>query len=332
MTNPVPMVEIWRGDFLECVHVGHAAVFDAKGIVSAWGDPDAVILPRSSCKMIQALPMVESGAADAATLPVDYLALSCASHIGADIHTKRVETWLHNLGLSETDLRCGTHFPDNGETRRALLLADESPCQIHNNCSGKHTGFLTYNKHLHGGSEYIDMDHPVQISVREAFEELTETGDMGHAIDGCSAPNFATTVSGLARAMAYFANAKDAGDLRAKSSVRLIEAMLAYPELIAGEGSSCTELMRACEGRAVVKTGAEGVFVAILPEKGFGVALKIIDGAKRASQSAMAAILVNLGVLAAQHPTAQKFMAPIQRNRRGLDTGILRPAAGFPVS
>jgi len=216
------MVEIWRGSFLECEHVGHAAVFDAKGIVSAWGDPDAVILPRSSCKMIQALPMVESGAADAVALPVDYLALSCASHIGADIHTKRVETWLNNLGLSETDLRCGTHFPENGETRRGLLLAGEKPCQIHNNCSGKHTGFLTYNKHLRGVSEYIDTDHPVQLSVREVFEELTETGDMGHAIDGCSAPNFATTVSGLARAMAFFANAKDTGDLRAKSAVRLV--------------------------------------------------------------------------------------------------------------
>ena len=135
-----------------------------------------------------------------------------------------------------------------------------------------------------------------------------------------------------ARGMAFFANANEIGDLRNRSAVRLVHAMAAYPEFIAGEGSPCTELMRAAEGRAVIKTGAEGVYVAILPELGFGVALKIVDGAKRASQCAMAALLVNLGVLVPKHPSVVQFMTPIQRNRRGLETGILRPAAGFPTN
>ena len=222
MINPIPMVEIWRGDFLECVHVGHAAVFDAKGIVSAWGDPDAVILPRSSCKMIQALPMVESGAADAAGLSDEYLALSCASHRGASIHTERVSAWLSSLELSETDLRCGSHFPEDTKTRHGMARSGEMPCQIHNTCSGKHTGFLTYNKHLGGGSEYIDPSHPVQVRVKEAFEDITGLTSRGVAIDRCSAPNFATTISGLARGMAFFANARDSGDLRERSTVRLV--------------------------------------------------------------------------------------------------------------
>lgn len=325
------MAEVWRGKFLECEHVGHAAVFNSSGIVSAWGDPDAVILPRSSCKMIQALPLLESGAADAFGLTQDYIALSCASHIGADIHTKRVRKWLASLDLSDADLRCGPQLPDDLMARRDLICSDRKPCQYHNNCSGKHSGFLTFNKYIGGHSEYIDIDHPLQLAVRAAFGDLTGLEYSGHAIDGCSAPNFATTVSGLARAMAFFATARSRNSARDRAAVRLIEAMAAFPELISGEKSGCTELMRAANGQVAIKTGAEGVYVAILPDQGLGVALKIVDGAKRASQCAIAAILVGLGALKPEHPAVKKYMAPVQRNRRDLETGILRPAAGFPT-
>lgn len=331
MTNPQAMAEVWRGSFLECVHQGHAAVFDSTGIVSAWGDPDAVILPRSSCKMIQALPLLESGAADAVGLTSQHLALCCASHLGADIHTVKVRQWLKNLELSEADLRCGPQLPGDHKARNVLIRANQKPGQVHNYCSGKHTGFLTFNKHINGGSEYIEADHPVQLAIRETFEDLTGHDSMGHAIDGCSAPNFATTISGLARAMAYFAGAKDHGSLRQRSAVRLVEAMTTHPELVAGENNGTTDLIRASDGRVAIKSGAEGVYVAILPDLRLGVALKIVDGANRASQCAMAAILVSLGALQVNHPLVQKYLTPVQRNRRGIDTGFIRPAAGFPI-
>lgn len=322
------MVEVWRGDFLESRHRGHAVICDSQGnVVEAWGDPNAVILPRSSAKMIQALPLVESGAAKAFGLGEDRLALSCASHQGAPIHTDMVRTWLDELGLSDEAFRCGAEVPRDTETKLAMIRAGGQPCQMHNNCSGKHSGFLTLTQHLGAGAEYVDPDHPVQRAVREAFEDVTGMQSPGFGIDGCSAPNFATTVHGLARAMGFFAGAQaDASGTRERAAAQLRDAMRTFPELVAGEGRACTELMRATEGRVALKTGAEAVFVAMLPEQKLGIALKIVDGATRASECAIASLLVKLGVLEPDHPATLKRMnAPI-RNWRGIKTGMIRPA------
>lgn len=324
MGEAVNLVELWRGDILESVHSGHAAVCDGAGqVVMAWGDPAHVTYPRSSAKMIQALPLVESGAADAVRLDEERLALACASHRGAPMHTTRVAAWLSDLGLGEPDLRCGSHAPGDRPTAEAMVRAGETPCQIHNNCSGKHAGFLTLARHLGAGPEYVEIDHPVQQAVRAAFEELAGEESAGWGVDGCSAPNFAASLAGTARAMASFATAGQRGGARAEAQRRLAAAMMAHPELVSGERAACAELMRACEGRAAVKTGAEGVYVAILPDLGLGVALKIEDGATRASEATIAAILVRLGVLDGAHPVAERLTAGIQRNWRGIATGRL---------
>ena len=327
----VDLVELWRGDLLESVHRGHAVVCDGGGqVVLAWGDPEAVIYPRSSSKMIQALPLAESGAA--AGLSSERLALACASHAGAAIHTGRVEAWLGEMGLGEGDLRCGAHMPSDRGAAEALIRAGGKPCQVHNNCSGKHTGFLALARHLRAGPEYVEVDHPVQRAARAAFEEVTGEESPGWGVDGCSAPNFACTLGGLARAMAAFATAGGRSGARAEAQRRLAEAMVLHPELVAGEGRACTDLMRACEGRAALKTGAEGVYVGMLPGLGLGVALKIADGATRASEAAIAALLVRLGVLEGRHPVAERLTAGVQRNWRGIATGrialapALRPA------
>ncbi|SEO06296.1 L-asparaginase II [Salinihabitans flavidus] len=328
MTNPIPMAEIWRGPFLESVHRGHAVVCDERGeIVEAWGDPEAIVLPRSSAKMLQALPMVESGAADAAGLDAEQLALSCASHNGAAIHIDRVTEWLSALGFCDDDLRCGPQEPGDRAVLEALIRAHEAPCQYHNNCSGKHAGFLTLTKHLRAGPEYVDMDHPVQRAVLGAFEEVTGEESPGFGIDGCSAPNHAASLHGMARAMAFYAVAREGQGARENAAVRLREAMTAHPELVAGEGRACTRLMRAMGGKVAVKTGAEAYFVAILPEKRLGVALKIMDGGTRGAECAIASILVKLGVLDPAHPDAQRYINGPILNRRGLETGRIKPAA-----
>ncbi len=323
------MIELWRGGMLESLHQGHAVICGPDGVVQAWGDPQAVIFPRSSCKMIQALPLIESGAAEAAGLSDAQLALACASHQGAHVHTDMVTRWLADLGLSESDLRCGAHMPTDLIANKELTCSNTAPCQIHNNCSGKHAGFLTLTKHLKAGPEYVEPDHPVQQAVKQAFEEVTGEPSPGFGIDGCSAPNFATTVHGLARAMAFFAAASDSGDTRQRAAHRLTRAMAAHPVLVAGEGRSCTALMRAMEGRVTVKTGAEAVFVAILPEQKLGIALKIIDGATRASEAAIVALLMRLGVLDAAAPAVKKYLTGPQKNWRGVHTGETRLAAGF---
>ena len=313
MTQPVNFAEIWRGDFLESVHQGHAVVCSPSGeIVSAWGDPESVVLPRSSCKMIQALPLIESGAYRAFGLRSEHLALACASHNGAFIHTDPVRAWLEALGLEDDDLRCGADDPKDRAALHDLIKRDVSPCQVHNNCSGKHAGFLTLGQHLGAGPEYVEIDHPVQLAVREAFERLTGGASPGFGIDGCSAPNFATRLSAMAHAMSRFAVAP-----HDTPEGLLAEAMVLHPELVAGEDRACTRLMRACEGRVAVKTGAEAFYTAILPDQQLGVALKVVDGATRAAECAMAAILVRLGALDAAHPVAQDYINQAQINCRG---------------
>ncbi len=323
MKDPERLIEIWRGDRVESVHLGHIAICRPDGsLVESWGDPGATIYPRSSCKMVQALPLLEAGVPG---LTSERLALACASHQGAVIHTRRVADWLSDLGLSEAAFLCGPQEPADRPARTALIRASEPPGQIHNNCSGKHAGFLALGQALKAGPDYIDPDHPVQRRILQAFEETTGETSPGFAIDGCSAPNYATSVRGLARAMAVFAEAGTRSGTGARAQERLVEAMVTHPDLVAGEGRACTALMRAMTGVAV-KTGAEGVFVAILPEQKLGVAVKIADGATRASEAAITAILIRLGVLDQKDPAALTYLdAPI-RNRRDLVTGFVRAA------
>jgi len=329
-TAPAPMTEIWRGPIAESVHLGHAVICGPGGsVIEAWGDPDVQIYPRSSCKMIQALPLIESGAADAAGLGPEQLALACASHNGAAIHTGRVAQWVAGLGLGEGDFRCGSHMPDDKEAARALICSGRAPCQLHNNCSGKHAGFLTLNRHLGAGPDYIDIAHPVQRAALDAFEEVTGARSPGYGIDGCSAPNFLTSLRGMGRAMAYFATACEGADIRQSAACRLTAAMIAHPDLVAGEGRACTMLMRACKEPVALKTGAEGFFIAILPQRGIGVALKIADGGTRAAECTIAALLVRLGALDADHPSARMFLNKTLANWRGVETGAIRPAPGL---
>ncbi|MEM7499268.1 MAG: asparaginase [Pseudomonadota bacterium] len=328
--NPV-LVELWRGAVLECVHRGAAAIVGPDGeIVEEIGDAGRVILPRSAAKMIQALPLVESGAADAARLGTERLALACASHSGAPMHVERVTAWLADIGLGEEALRCGAHAPLDPAARRALRAAGDPNTQIHNNCSGKHTGFLTLGRHLGAGPEYIALDHPVQRSVREAVAETCGEEPAGYAIDGCSAPNFAVSLAGLARAMAGFARpAERFSGLRRTAAARLRDAMAAHPALIAGEERANTRLMRAASVPLTLKSGAEGVFVAILPGPGFGIAVKIDDGSDAAAQAAIAALLVRHGALDAAHPTVRGTLTQPLINARGTEHGQRRVATAL---
>ncbi|MEM7073757.1 MAG: asparaginase [Pseudomonadota bacterium] len=326
MSNAVPLTEIWRGPIIESLHTGHAVICDTQGqIVEAWGDPDAIVYPRSSVKMIQALPLVESGAASA--LDDKRLALACASHQGAAIHTEGVAAWLADMGLGESDLRCGTQMPQDRLAFNTLIKTDGAPCQLHNNCSGKHAGFLAMARHLNAPGDYIDINHPVQQGCRAVFEDLTGMDSPGYGLDGCSAPNFITTMHGMARAMGWFAGVTDGADARQSGAARLLRAMMANPVLVAGARRACTELMLAVKEPVAVKTGAEGCFTAILPSRKLGLALKITDGSTRASNCTITTLLVRLGVLDAEHPTARRFMNAPLLNRNKRVAGQIRPVA-----
>ena len=326
------MCEIWRGSYLESVHTGMAVICDKDGEIShQWGDPNALILPRSSAKMMQAIPLIISGAEKKFSIGEDLLALACASHNAAEIHLSRVLGWLSHIGFSETDLRCGPQPSKDPYVKKQMLEKGQSPCQIHNNCSGKHAGFLSVSRHLNAGPEYTDPDHPVQLMVVDVFQELTQNKVDGITIDGCSAPNPAIPLYSLAKAMSWFATAHKRDDQLSKAALKLRNAMVNYPELVAGELRACTNLMKACEKKAILKTGAEGVFVAILPELEKGIALKIFDGGTRASECAIASLLIQLGVLNPNHPTALAYThAPIL-NWRKIQTGMMKASNSFKI-
>ena len=316
-------VRVLRGDRVESRHRASAVIHDGADIVAAWGDPATVIYPRSAIKMMQALPLVEMRLED----DPRRLALACASHQGTAMHAGLAAEWLEETGWSEADLRCGAHMPFDDDARDALVRAGERPTQLHNNCSGKHAGFLALARRLGGGAEYVDVHHPVQRAVREAFEDVTGADSPGWAVDGCSAPNFAQSLDRVAAGAARFARAAGCG-ARDAAMVTLRGAMAAHPDLVAGEGRACTELMRAAGNGAVLKTGAEGVFVAILPAHGLGIVLKVEDGAKRASEALIAALLVRVGALDSGHPAAAARMSGPIRNWRGIATGTLEVALG----
>jgi len=325
--NAADLLHIIRDPLVECTHRGHVAVWrHGDGLVAGWGDVTGRILPRSAMKMMQALPLVESGAADAAGLSEVRLALACASHQGAAIHTETVTSWLADIGRAEPDLRCGPQMPSDEAALHAMIRAHGAPDQRHNNCSGKHTGFLTLSKQLGGGPEYLEIDHPVQRAIRAAVEDLTDETCDSYAIDGCSAPNFALSLEGFARGLAGFSASGGTGGVRGDAMARLVSAMMAHPEYVAGEGHACTRLMRAMNGRAAIKTGAEGVFAAIVPEHRLGIAVKIEDGATRASEAVIATLLVGAGVLDPNHPEARALMYGPIRNRRDIVTGHMELA------
>lgn len=325
MSEAVPLVEITRGPFVESIHRGHAVVMRSSGeVVESWGDPGKIVLPRSSAKMLQALTLVESGAAK--NLSDERLALACASHSGEARHVDRVGAWLADLGLSEDALACGPQASRDRALRHQMIREGREAGRVYNNCSGKHAGFLTLAQHLSAGLDYVDPDHPVQNHVRASFEDMCDETSPGFGVDGCSAPNFAASLHGIARAMARYAG-REAG-VRGDAIVALRDAMMAHPELVSGKGRACAALMQAAKGQAAVKTGAEGFFVAILPGLEMGVALKIDDGATRASEVAMAGILARLGVVDPSDPLIAGYLnRPIQ-NWDGLVVGKMRPVLG----
>jgi L-asparaginase II len=329
MTNPI-LVEVTRGALVESVHRGSIAVLDADGKVRlALGDVKSLVYSRSSLKPMQAIPLVESGAAEAFGLSDEEVALACASHSGEPMHTDRVTAWLTRLGLGENDLACGAHASRYEPVAEAMIRRGEKPTRIFNNCSGKHTGFLTVARHWDIATEgYEQATHPVQQAVTAALRELSGAKELPFGIDGCAAPNFATSLNEFALAAAGMASRVKLEKKRAAACRRIIAAMISYPELVSGTGRACAILMRACGGRAAVKAGAEGFYAGWIPQTGLGIAIKIDDGAGRAAETAIAAVLHNLGLLGADAAANAILRAPVL-NTRGTSVGERRPSAAL---
>lgn len=330
MNNPV-LVEVIRGGRVESRHRGSVAAVDAGGApVLALGDVAQAVYPRSSVKVMQALPLVESGAADRFGFGDEELALACASHGGEPGHVAVAARMLAAAGLDAGALECGAHWPSHQPSGAALSRAGQSPSALHNNCSGKHSGFVCAA--CASGVDhrrYIDPAHPVQREVKAAMEALAGvTLDDAPGIDGCSAPNWPMPLSALARAFARIGSGEGMGQERAKSLARLRAACAAKPWFVAGTGRFCTKVMEHFGARVFVKTGAEGVFAGALPELGIGIAVKCDDGGGRASEIMMAGMIARLLKLSdADHAALAPLLHPTLRNWARTEVGAMRPTS-----
>ena len=331
MSEAPVLVEVTRGGMVESRHRGSAVVCDAAGrVVMAWGDPAEPIYARSALKPLQALPLVASGAADAFGLGDAELALACGSHHGEAIHVAAVARWLARIGCTAADLECGAHRPIDQAAAEALVRAGEAPSALHNNCSGKHAGFLTTARHLGEPTRgYIAYDHPAQRRVIAAVETMSglDLSTAPRGTDGCGIPVVAIPLGGLARAMARMADPQGIPPDLASASGRLLAAMAAAPLMVSGSTGFATALLRAAGDEVCAKPGAEGVFAASLPGQKLGLALKIEDGAGRASEVALGTILLRLGVLSPRAEAALgERLRPKVRNVAGAVVGEVRPA------
>ncbi len=319
--NPPLTVDVTRGSAVESRHRVNAVLMDGRGNIKAvYGDAQRLTFPRSSLKPLQTIALLESGAADAFAVSENEIALASASHNGEAIHTVPVKSWLARLGLDETALECGGHAPYG------------APCQLpfsalHNNCSGKHTGMLTLALFLKAPIVgYTNPEHPVQQMILSTLTEMcgAKLTPACCGIDGCSAPNPAMPLENLARGFSAFMQQQNSpSGKRGDACRRIFQAMARHPDLVGGtEGRLDTVLMRAAQGKIVSKTGAEGTYIAILPEHDTVLALKTEDGAARAGQAALYGLfekhkLADSAVLDAMRPLA----LPVLKNWRGLETG-----------
>ncbi|MEP1206374.1 MAG: asparaginase [Rhizobiaceae bacterium] len=334
MSNPV-LVEVTRGSVIESRHRGAISVMDGDGNnLLDIGDTARPVFARSAIKAVQALPLVESGAADAFGFGDKELALACSSHSGEDDHIEMARSMLARAGRSEDDLECGGHW----STHEHVLIhqakaRDSEPGPLCNNCSGKHAGFICTA--VHQGIDpkgYISPEHETMKTVKAALEDVTGAAHAEdlRGTDGCSIPTYATPLTAMAAGFAKMATGQGMAPERARAGKRLLNACMAAPFYMAGTHRFCTKLMELEPGRLFGKTGAEGVYCGAIPELGLGIALKCDDGNSRGSEVMMAATMAHL---LANDDRLQPGLAALSNsvvtNRNNLEVGYLR--ATLPV-
>ncbi len=315
------IIEVTRPDEVESFHVVDAVISSREGPTGVWGDPGRRVFARSAIKSIQAIPLITSGAADAFDVTDDELALMCSSHSAETAHVEMIESWLTRVGLTAAALECGDDRPKDQAAAEAAVRAGRASAPIFNVCSGKHTGFLALAVHLgEDPRHYIRRDHPAMQRVEDTVSTMTsfDLRPLESGNDGCGIPVFAIPLENLALGMARLVDPVELDDPTATACRRLVGALPSRSHLVSGTGRCEVELAESASEPFIAKSGAEGVFMAALPRRGLGIALKVRDGASRAAEEAIRAVLHHMGALAG--PLTD---TPID-NKAGLRVGVRR--------
>lgn len=325
----VKIAEVVRAGRVESSHFGDVAVVAADGRLTAWaGDPERFVYPRSALKPVQALAVVESGAADRFGFSDEDIALCAASHNGEPMHVERVEEMLLRAGLTENALLCGSHPPRLESAAADLWRSGREPSALHNNCSGKHAGMLAAARVMGAPADsYLALGHPVQVHIRKALSVLSGVPeqDLAAAVDGCGAPVYGLPLAALALVFARLAAPERAPAAHADGLRRVRDAMRFHPEMVGGTGRFCTAFLSAGAGRWVGKAGAEGVYGVGVLATGEGVAVKVEDGNSRAVYPAVLSVMAELGHLAPGSERSLAEFGPIPvKNVAGNAVGEVR--------
>ena len=300
-SNPI-LVENIRGEVVESFHRGSFCVVDQHGeVLWSEGDIQQVSFPRSALKYFQHIPFLLSGGFDALGFTDKELAIMCASHNGEDIHLEAVNAVLHRISLKSDNLKCGPQQPTLKKDFVALIKNDKEPSCMHNNCSGKHAGFLAhcvYNKL--SLEDYLSPNHLLHVAIKQItalFYEMNES-ELAVGVDGCSAPIFGMPLRNQALAYKNLVAPMPWKDQRMEQICeRIVQAVAEYPQLVAGSKRYCTDLMKVTKGKIIGKTGADGVYCLTVPHKKWGIAIKIDDGKMGPQYQVAQEILLKLNLL-----------------------------------
>ena len=292
------MVEITRNNFTESTHLGVAVLINSNGeILREWGNSNILIYPRSALKPIQSLNLYRDGVAEALNLSDDFIALTTASHHAENIHQKMINNWLKKMNLKENHLSCGPSWPWNVKDQFKAHVKYKIKRKIFHNCSGKHCGHLAVSKYKNLPiKNYQHKDHPIQKDLIKLIEDLSKYKIKNIGVDGCTLPNPLIPLKKFAFAVAQLADYKKLNDNSAIAK-RIFDSCVKFPEIAGGSKSINSILTKLSKGKVFVKNGAEGVFVAIIPEKKSALAVKIIDGTRRAAEVAITGLLSELKII-----------------------------------
>lgn len=348
--NSQPLLEVTRGGLVESIHYGSIAVVDVHGtLLASLGDPYQIAFLRSSAKPFQAIPFVERGGVEHFHFTARELAIACASHEGSDEHVQTVRGMLDKIGIDENHLQCGAHLPGDPHAFKALILQNQPPAPIRNNCSGKHAAMLAHAQMRGLPLEtYLDPNHPIQQDILASLSDLCRipSENIHLGIDGCSAPNFAMPLYNAALGMARLCDPHDLPPQRAAACRKITSAMTSHPEMVSAAGEFDCELMRAGRGHIVCKRGAEGYqIIGLMPgvlgkdSPAVGIAFKVQDGdpermnvhyewSVRVRPAVTLEILNQLGALSETQKQALGRFGPVKPipNHRGIQTGTARPS------
>ena len=292
------MVEVIRGGFTESTHRGVAVLINSNGeILQEWGNSNTLIYPRSALKPIQSLNLYKDGVAKALGLSDNLIALTTASHHAENIHQKMINNWLKKINLKEKHLSCGPSWPWNIKDQFKAHSKYKVKRKIFHNCSGKHCGHLAVSKYKNLPiKNYQNKDHPIQKDLIKLIEDLSKYKIKNIGVDGCTMPNPLIPLKKFTFAMAQLADYKKLNE-HSTIAKRIFDSCVKFPEITGGSKSINSILTKLSKGKIFVKNGAEGVFVAIIPEQKSALVVKIIDGAKRAAEVAIAGLLSELKII-----------------------------------